>query len=269
MTLNTTVTTSDGFTLAVQSEGLDDGPTMLLLPGQANSHRWWEGLRERFQDRFRTVTFDYRGTGDSRGEVGEWSTRSFAEDCLAVLDHVGADQAVVYGTSMGGRTAQMLAVQEPQRVSVLILACTTPGGEHAVERSNELRARLGRADAATRAQMLFDLFYTPAWEGTREASTLLGDASMTGPERAAHLKVSDRHDAWEMLPQISAPTLVLHGSADEMAPVINAERLAGRIPGAQLWLWEGQRHGFFSERAEEVTAEITRFLERVLDPAVG
>lgn len=269
MTLNTTLTTADGFTLAVQSDGLDDGPTMLLLPGQANSHRWWDGLRERFHDRFRTVTFDYRGTGESRGEIGPWSTRSFADDARAVLDHVGADQVVVYGTSMGGRTAQFLAAEEPERVSALILACTTPGGEHAAERSNELRSRLGRADAATRLQMLFELFYTPAWDGTPKSSTLLGDASMTGPERAAHLKVSDRHDAWAVLPNITAPTLVLHGSDDEMAPAVNAERIAQRIPGAQLRLWAGQRHGFFSERAEEVTAEITRFLDDVQGPGAG
>ncbi|WFP17425.1 alpha/beta fold hydrolase [Citricoccus muralis] len=261
MTLNTTLTTLDGFALAVQQDGPDDGPTLLLLPGQANSHRWWNGLRERFHDRFRTVTFDYRGTGESRGEIGPWTTRSFADDARAVLDHVGADQAVVYGTSMGGRIAQFLAAREPARVSALLLACTTPGGEHAVERSNELRARLGRADAATRLQMLFELFYTPAWGGTPESSTLLGDASMTGPERAAHLKVSDLHDAWEVLPEITAPTLVLHGTDDEMAPVVNAERIAGRIPGAQLRLWAGTRHGFFSERADEVTAEILRFLD--------
>lgn len=268
MTLTSTFTTTDGFTLTVQTDGPTTAPVMLLLPGQANSHRWWDGLRHRFHERFRTVTFDYRGTGDSRGEIGVWSTRSFAEDAAQVLDHVGADDAVVYGTSMGGRTAQHLAAAAPHRVRALILACTTPGGQYAVERSNELRSRLGRADAATRLQMLFELFYTPSWTGTAQSSTLLGDPTMTGLERAAHLKVSDRHDAWEALPQITAPTLVLHGTDDEMAPVVNAERIAERIPGAQLRLWEGTRHGFFSERAEEVTAEIIRFLVGVLDSAV-
>lgn len=261
--LTSTFTTTDGFTLTVQADGPEAAPVMLLIPGQANSHRWWDGLRERFHERFRTVTFDYRGTGDSRGEVGQWSTRSFAADAVQVLDHVGADQAVVYGTSMGGRTAQHLAASAPERVRALMLACTSPGGDHAVERSNELRARLGRADAATHLQMLFELFYTPAWEGTAQSSTLLGDPSMTGPERAAHLKVSDRHDAWDVLPNITAPTLVMHGTDDEMAPVVNAERIADRIPGAQLRLWEGTRHGFFSERADEVTAEILRFLDAV------
>lgn len=261
MTLTTTLTTPDGFTLALQIDGDDAKPLLLLLPGQANSHRWWDGLRERFHDRFRTVTFDYRGTGDSRGTVGQWSTPSFAEDARQVLEHLGTEPAVVYGTSMGGRIAQHLAARYPQLVQGLILGCTSPGGEHAVERSNELRARLGRADAATRLQLLFELFYTPEWPGDAQSSTLLGDATMTGPERAAHLKVSDRHDAWEVLPEISAPTLVLHGTDDEMAPVINAERIAARIPGAQLRLWDGARHGLFSEHADEVTAEIYRFLD--------
>jgi pimeloyl-ACP methyl ester carboxylesterase len=63
------VLTEDGFPLAVQVSGRADGPVLLLLAGQANSHDWWTGLRAGFEDRFRVVTFDWRGTGGSRGPV--------------------------------------------------------------------------------------------------------------------------------------------------------------------------------------------------------
>ena len=120
--------------LAIQVLGNELAPALLLLPGQANSHRWWDGLREPFADRYRTITFDYRGTGDSPSSPGPWSTASFADDAAAVLDELGVERAAVYGTSMGGRVAQMLAINHPERVRALVLACTTPGGEHAIER---------------------------------------------------------------------------------------------------------------------------------------
>lgn len=61
--------TWDGFPLAVQTSGPVDAPALVLLQGQANSHRWWDQLRTGFEDVFRTITLDYRGKGRSRGSV--------------------------------------------------------------------------------------------------------------------------------------------------------------------------------------------------------
>src|SRR5699024_11714896 len=95
---------------------------------------WWDGLREDFEPALRTITFDYRGTGGSRGELDELSTASFAADAAEVLDHLGVDRTAVYGTSMGGRVAQMLALDFPEQVRALVLGCTSPGGKHAIRR---------------------------------------------------------------------------------------------------------------------------------------
>jgi pimeloyl-ACP methyl ester carboxylesterase len=251
---------ADGFPLEVQVGGPADAPPLLLLQGQANSHEWWRRTRGGFEDRFRTVTFDYRGTGGSRGPVGAWTTAGFAADAARILDALGITAAAVYGTSMGGRIAQFLAAGQPTLVSALILACTTPGGPHAEERGNDIRRSLAHPDPRHRRQTLFDLFYTPAWPHPPEDSTLLGDPTMTGAEAAAHLRASARHDAWEQLPAIKAPTLVLHGSDDLMAPVGNAELLASRIPGAEVVIHQGGRHGFFEEFADVVTPAVREFL---------
>ncbi|WP_436531418.1 alpha/beta fold hydrolase [Actinoplanes sp. HUAS TT8] len=249
------VLTGDGFPLAVQVSGREDGPVLLLIAGQANSHAWWTGLREPFEDRFRVVSFDYRGTGGSRGPVGEWSTPWFAEDAAAVIRSVG-ERAVVYGTSMGGRVAQFLAARHPSLVERLVLACTSPGGPNAHERSPEVRRRLAEARAGT----LRELFYTDAWDGH---SHLFGDPAMSAEESRAHLRASNRHDAWDVLPGIKAPTLVLHGTEDLMVPSANAPLLAKRIPGAVMHLHEGGRHGFFDEFAGEIQPVIEDFLEGV------
>ena len=258
------ISTADGFPLDVQTSGPDDAPPVLLLQGQANSHLWWRRTRGAFENRFHTVTFDYRGTGASRGPVGAWSTAGFADDTAHVIGSLGLGPMAVYGTSMGGRIGQILAARHPELVSALVLACTTPGGPNALERATEVRKSLADPDAARRRRTLFELFYTPGWEGTPEDSTLLGDPTMTPAEAAAHLRASNRHDAWDLLPAITARTLVLHGSDDLMAPVRNAELLASHIGGAKLFVHEGGRHGFFEEFADMVTPLVRDFVEEAV-----
>ncbi|WP_226353342.1 alpha/beta fold hydrolase [Pseudonocardia sp. ICBG601] len=63
------------------------------------------------------------------------------------------------------------------------------------------------------------------------------------------------------LPSLDAPTLVLHGTADQLTPVENGVRLAGRIPGAHLTLFDGARHAYFLERREEASVAVVDFLD--------
>jgi 3-oxoadipate enol-lactonase len=235
---------------------------LLLLPGQANSHLWWDGLRGFFDKEFRVVTFDYRGTGSSGSsqDEPEWSTRSFAQDAVAVLDSLGIAGAHVYGTSMGGRVAQMLAAEHPSRVHRLVLACSSPGGPHARERSQAVRRSLADPDPEVRRARLLSLMYTDTRLARDRCSNLLGDPTMTPDATRRHLRVSNGHDAWELLPGITAPTLVLHGTDDEMVPCANSDLIAARIPDATLWQRPGGRHGFFDEFADEVSPRVSRFL---------
>lgn len=254
-----TVHLPDGAEIAVQQKG--SGPTLLLLAGQANSHDWWTGLRDAFESTHTTLTFDYRGTGDTRAaEEGEWTTSSFAQDALHVLEAVGATTAHAYGTSMGGRVAQMLAATAPDRIGRLVLACTSPGGVIGSERSPDVRRALAQPDPEARTRALLDLMYTPAWKGHGSTSHLLGDPNMTPRARVLHLKASDSHDASGHLQRIVAPTLVLHGDDDLMAPVANAHVLHRAIPGSQLCVTPGGRHGFFDEFADDVSRRVLDFL---------
>lgn len=251
--------TPDGAPIAVQESGSPDAPPLLLLAGQANSHAWWDGLRSSFDDAFRVLTLDWRGTGGSRGEVGPWSTASFAADVAAVVDAVVAGPVTVYGTSMGGRVAQVLAARRPDLVARLVLACTSPGGPHALERGADVRRSLADPDPGRRRAALRALFFTPAHPDTPEDDRLLGDPSMSAAERRAHLRASDGHDAWDLLPHVGAPTLVLHGEDDRMTPAGNAHLLAARIPDAEVAVLPG-RHGFFVEHAGRVTPVVRDFL---------
>ncbi|KAJ3021876.1 hypothetical protein HKX48_007556 [Thoreauomyces humboldtii] len=154
---------------------------------------------------------------------------------------------------MGGRVAQLLAARNPDLVDRLVLACTSPGGPHAKERSPALRRKVALGGNTA----LRELFYTDAWAGKN--SLLLGDPSMSPEEKTAHLRASNRHNAWDFLPLIKARTLVMHGDNDLMVPTSNAAIMADRIPNAILYLHQG-RHGFFDEFADEVQPLLDEFL---------
>ena len=252
-------TADDGTDLAYRLRG--SGPPLLLLPGQANDHTWWDRVAPDLARHHTLVLDDPRGTGASGagpdGGRSGYSTRGLAEDALAVLDHAGIGRAHVYGASMGGRVAQWFAADHPDRVGALVLGCTSPGGEHGVERSAEVRASLAVRDEDLRVARLLDLMYTPGWRELHPGPyTVLGSAGMTHRTRRAHLAASESHDAWAALPRIAAPTLVLHGEDDLMTPAVNVATLVGRIPDARSVVFPGVRHAYFDEAAALATPAV-------------
>ncbi|HEY4017456.1 MAG TPA: alpha/beta fold hydrolase [Pseudonocardiaceae bacterium] len=254
--------TEDGTRIAYQVRG--GGPALVLLAGQSNNHHWWDGVREDFEDDHTTISLDLRGTGESDKPDVPYSTRGFASDVLAVLDDLGIDRAAVYGTSMGGRVAQWLAVEHPDRVGALILGCTSPGGPHAIERDNAVRASLAKPGTREGRQALIDLMFTPAWSATHPGRyTVLGDPRMPPYARKWHLLASNGHNAWDALPDIAAPTLILHGTDDLLNPTANAKLLAERIPDARVELIEGARHAYFVEFRDLAGRAVVEFLREV------
>ncbi|MFC5830570.1 alpha/beta fold hydrolase [Nonomuraea insulae] len=255
-------TTSDGVKLSYQVRG--GGPPLVLLQGQANDHRWWDSVRADFDGTYQSITLDYRGTGDSDKPDEPYTTRGFATDVLTVLDEVGVERAHVYGTSMGGRVAQWLAAGHPARVGRLVLGCSSPGGAHGIERSNEVRRSLAQPDRAAAERALLELMYTPAWLATHPGPHhTTGDPRMPAHARRRHLAASAGHDAWDALPAITAPTLVVHGTDDVFNPAANAPLLAGRIPGAELRMVEGARHAYFEEFRQVASPMVLEFLSRL------
>ncbi|MFC9930353.1 alpha/beta fold hydrolase [Streptomyces sp. NPDC127190] len=249
----------DGTALACQRQG--EGPPLVLLAGQANNHHWWDTVRADFHATHSTITLDYRGTGASDKPHEGYSTRRFADDVIAVLDHLGIERADVYGTSMGGRVAQWVAAGHPDRVRRLVLGCTSPGGPHAVERDTSVRRALAGPDPEAVRQTLTDLMCSPAWQAAHPGPyTTLGDPGMPPHARRGHLLASNGHDAWDALPAITAPTLILHGDEDRLTPPDNLPLLAARIPDARTHLFRGARHAYFEECRAEASPLVTAFL---------
>lgn len=260
-------------------ESLGSGPPLLLISGfGSNATVYWANI-PRLSERFRVIAMDPRGSGRSDVTPGPYTMPLLADDCVAVLDACGVRAAHVLGTSMGGMIAQHLALEHPNRVRGLVLACTTPGGMHHVlpppEHLAVFIAAAEIADAAAAVRATYPLHYSDAYAAAHDAEIVARSRASeqlrsTPTGRAAQLAAVQAHDTFDLLPAVTAPTLVVHGERDGIVPVANGRMIAARIPGAGLRTWPDGRHLFFVEFADELNEAIISFLEEddVREPAV-
>ncbi|MEV6227702.1 alpha/beta fold hydrolase [Saccharopolyspora shandongensis] len=252
-------TTADQAKIYYQVRG--SGEPLVLLSGQANTHHWWDNVHADFEDDYRTIVLDYLGTGQSdKPADAEYSVHRFAGDVIAVLDDLGIARAHVYGTSMGGKVAQWVAIDHPDRIGALVLGCTSVGGTRGLRADAEVTRSLAQPSADAAREALIDLMYTPEWVRTHPGPYVTLGGRMPHHARRGHLRASNGHDSWAELDRVTAPTLVLHGTDDIFSPAENAAILAGRIAGAELHYLEGARHAYFEEQQAESSGAVLRFL---------
>jgi pimeloyl-ACP methyl ester carboxylesterase len=166
---------------------------------------------------------------------------------------------------MGGRICQWLGIDAADRIGALVLGCTTPGNAHGVQRPPEVNAMMASrsADPEVAMNAILSTLYTPGWIATHAAQLAqFFQQAQPIPEYAQrlHYLASEGHDAWDLLPTISAPTLIIHGSDDVINPTANAALLASRIPHSEVYIVEGGRHGYFMEFHEEAGRIVNEFL---------
>jgi pimeloyl-ACP methyl ester carboxylesterase len=222
--------TADGASLEWEEHGA--GEPLLLIAGQGVSRRTWDLVIPSLASSFRVVSYDHRGIGPSTlGETPVWTTRALASDAVSVLDAAGAVHAHIVGHSMGGRIAQWLAIDHPERVGTLTLVSSTGGDARGHARPAHATAALAAGDPAT----LGPYFFGDAFRAEHpEVLGMLGRSDAPIRARRGHFQASSTHDAWDDLARISAPTLVVHGADDEITPVANGRDLAERIRGASF-----------------------------------
>jgi 3-oxoadipate enol-lactonase len=198
-----------------------------------------------------------------------YSMDMMAADTAGLMESLGIEKAYLFGHSMGGAIGQCFALRYLEKLRCLMLGSTLAGGPHTawgksdpplrgsatgVSPEEQLRARL----AATFSERFFQdnpdiideivrahLQYPTDPKGF----SLQWDAVVT-------------HDVYDRLPEITLPTLVIHGSEDRILLEENAHIIASRIPGAELAIMEGVGHTIYSEAPEELHWILFDFMGR-------
>jgi 3-oxoadipate enol-lactonase len=239
------------------------GQPLLLIQGLGYARWSWEPVVPRLAESYRVLFFDNRGIGESDKPDGPYTARVMADDALQVLDEAGVEHGHVLGASLGGMIAQELAVAAPKRVDKLVLCCTTAGG----------------AATVPMPQVTVDLF--------AEAATLAPEVALRrfvenalAPDAPAELvqEIFERRAANPLDPAgwqaqaaaglgfagvdgaITAPTLLVTGTDDNVVDPRNSDVLAERIPGAELERIEGAGHLFFWEQPDAFVRILREFL---------
>jgi 3-oxoadipate enol-lactonase len=243
-----------------------EGPPLLLIMGMSGTlAHWGEPLLSRLRDDFEVIVYDHRGVGESTRVSDPFTIDALASDTAALMEALELDSAHVMGISMGGMVAQELALRHPERLRSLVLGCTYAGGEGSVLTSEEVFRGLAEAMASGDRQRAI----RAAWEANVSARFAANEQAYASFLRigTAHavsvgvvmeqLRAIAGHDTSARLGQITAPTLVVHGTEDQMLPVPNGHAIAALIPGARLEILEGVGHLFFWEEPDR-SAQLVR-----------
>jgi 3-oxoadipate enol-lactonase len=246
------------------------GEPMLLIQGMSGNHlSWGEPFLTELERDFDLVAYDHRGVGKSSRVTDPFSIADLADDAAAVLGALGWDSAHVVGISMGGMVAQELALRHPQRVRTLTLGCTYCGGEGSALTSNEVFAKLSEAmmsgDRDRAIATSFEVNISPGYGADQSAYGTFYEMATALPTPVPVIMLQAQavqsHDTLSRLGEIQVPTLVIHGTVDEMLPYSNAVLIAARIPGARLVTLEDVGHMFWWEQPERSAQAIRELVE--------
>jgi pimeloyl-ACP methyl ester carboxylesterase len=245
-----------------------EGPPLLLVMGMSGTkHHWGEPLLEQLQRDFDTIIYDHRDAGDSTRTGQPFTIAELAEDAAGLLGALDIDSAHVMGISMGGMIAQELVLSKPNRVRSLTLGCTYCGGSGSVLAGEGVMKKLAEAmtsgDRERAIRVAWEVNVSPNFAAEEDAWVRF---RATGMRYGLPVEVIMRqmqaiagHDTSARLPDVHTPTLVVHGTLDELLPVQNGHMIAGLIGDSRLEIFEGVGHMFFLEKPDR-TAELIREL---------
>jgi len=248
------------------------GEPILLIQGMAATHlTWGDRFLSTLAQSFDCIAFDNRGMGRSGRAAVPFTVADLTADVVGLLDALEIERAHVLGASLGGMVAQELALAHPERVHRLILGATYCGGSKGRLPDRAVVEGLGAAMASGDRERVYramwEVMLSPTFRADEERFAEFREMAVALPAPRAviveQLRAGGLHDASDRLDRISAPTLVVHGTADSIFSPWNGEQIAASIP-ARLELLQDVGHLFWWEQPERSADLVT---EHALAPA--
>jgi pimeloyl-ACP methyl ester carboxylesterase len=218
----------------------------------------------------RVITFDNRGVGASSGSTPR-TIEEMATDAVAFIRALGLEQVDLFGFSMGGMIAQVIAQAEPQLVRKLLLAGTGPAGGEGIDKVTRISYLDTARGLLTRQDPKQFLFFTRTPNGRRAGKEFLArlqertsdrDKAISVGAFRAQLRAIHRWGRQQPadLASIHQPVLAINGDSDKMVPSNNTVDLARRLPNSQLVLYPDAGHGGVFQFHQDFVRRALEFL---------
>jgi pimeloyl-ACP methyl ester carboxylesterase len=245
-------------------------PVVFLTHLAAVLDNWDPRIVDGIAARHRVITFDNRGVGASTGSTPT-SIEQMASDAVTFIRALGFDQVDLFGFSMGGMIAQVIAQQEPRLVRKMILAGTGPAGGDGIDKVTRISYLDTARGLLTRRDPKEFLFFTRTPNGRDAAKEFLGrleerteDRDKAISVRAFRAQLRAIHRWGQQQPadltSIRQPVLVMNGESDKMVPTKNTVDLDQRLPNSQLVLYPDAGHGGVFQFHEDFVKRALEFL---------
>ena len=262
----------------VLGEGED---ALLVVPGWVSHldydwstpeiRRLYEGLAHGR----RVIRYDKRGVGLSDRPTGSETYELDAQvrDVLTVLNAAGVERVAIFAWSMGGPIAIKLAVEQPDRVSAVVLYGTYAKALAASDYSRGIDydtmhsiMSLTRAQWGLGSSTIAQFFIPESDEDRVRWFTQYQRIAMSAQTAADFVGGVITHDVRPLLASVSTPTLVMHRREDSLVPFALGEYLAERIPGASFRALTGQHHTPYFGDSRPILEATNAFLRSLSTP---
>lgn len=242
--------------------GPADAPVVVLSNSLGATRGMWDPQVPALAGRYRVLTYDTRGHGESPAPAGPYTLDDLTDDLAALLDEAGAARAHVVGLSLGGMTGLRLAARNPARVDRLVAMCTSakPDPQPFLDRAATVRA----GGTAPLAPAIVGRWLTPVYAAEHPELVARLEGMIAGCDDEGYASCAEvvaGVDLRDDLGRITAPALVVSGAEDLALPPDHQRAIADGIPGAEFRSVSPAAHLANLERAPEITGAVLDHLE--------
>ena len=243
------------------------GEAILFIPGLVGLLNAWEFQIAEFSRRYRCISFDHRGAGDSDKPKDSYSTAEIARDAVALLDKLGIGKAHVAGTSTGGCVLQNLAIDYPDRLGCCIFSNTWVKADEYITRVQTTRKHIALSYGPEEYVKVSSLFTNGAMQFRYDLDKVLDlerrALATVAPVEilAQRIDMTLAHDRTAELSKITNPSLIVGTIDDATVPSYQSEDLHKAIPGSRLVLVEEGGHYSYRRHWQEWNRMVDAFLK--------
>jgi 3-oxoadipate enol-lactonase len=257
--------------LAHRVAGAPGAPAVVLTGSLGTRRSMWDPQAQALARRFRVVSCDLRGHGDSPVPPGPYSIPELGGDLVALLDRLEIERAHLCGLSIGGMISLWVAAHAPERVERLIVCCTTARfGAQATEAYRERAQTVRALGLESLADGVIARWFTPEFAAACPDVVARMRAELAATPAEGYAACCEALAGLDLTPDlagITAPTLVLAGERDQATPPEHGEAIAAAVTDGRFAVLADAAHLASVQRPETVTECFERFLSEAA-PAV-